>query len=430
MSFAEMSIDETPDDEHLVTGLSGFSLSDQDVRNRQLQYHRPPQQQPFDDLTSEFSNLRASEIHDPDEMDIDDPADLLDLQSVNLSHMNHEFLPPVSTPIKTGKRRTSSVSVLAAAPNSPWKISSVFNPTELGAQFAVKEIEKNEDVDMSMVLYSPVKESRGDSDLANDGHADLLHGAQSDSKHNDDFFTQPPQAVPHTPVAAPAVHTPETQSLGPAAKSQQLEQHQPTEYHLHLPNPTLGWMMQNPNLPYIITSYLQLAFNGIMLAAMAYVVYLFISSVRQDVGFKFSAHSGEILMAKSKCAKLYVLNECAAHSRRPALETLCDQWELCMNRDEHAVNRARLGAETLAEIISGFIDRFSYKALGLISLLFLGSMFVSNFAFGFFRAKTYYNGEVEKQKGLWDKARDAWGGEKQRDEPKRLVFGQQNVLQN
>lgn len=65
MSFAEMSIDETPDDEHLVTGFSGFSLSDQDVRNRQLlQHHQPPpQQQPFDDLTSEFSNLRASEIN-------------------------------------------------------------------------------------------------------------------------------------------------------------------------------------------------------------------------------------------------------------------------------------------------------------------------------------------------------------------------------
>ncbi|RDW29007.1 Di-sulfide bridge nucleocytoplasmic transport domain-domain-containing protein [Yarrowia lipolytica] len=413
MSFAEMSIDEAPDDEPLVTGFSGFTLSDQDVRNRQLQYHRPlQQQQPFDDLTSEFSNLRTSETQDPDEMDIDDPMDLLDLQSVNLSRMNPEFLPPVSTPIKAGKRRTSSVSVAAAAPNSPWKISSVFNPTELGAQFAVKEIEKNEDVDMSMVLYSPVNEGKP-LDQADDIDPDL----RPDAKHGD-FSPQSAQAAVHTP--APTLHTSEAQSPG---------QDQSAEYHLHLPNPTLGWMIQNPNLPYIITSYLQLAFNGIMLAVMAYVVYLFISSVRQDVGFKFSAHSGEILMAKSKCAKLYLLNECAANSRRPALETLCDQWELCMNRDEHAVNRARLGAETLAEIITGFIDRFSYKALGLISLLFLGSMFVSNFAFGFFRAKTYYNGEVEKQNGLWDKARYTWGGRKE-DEPKRLVFGQQNVLQN
>ncbi|KAG5355748.1 Nucleus export protein [Yarrowia sp. B02] len=418
MSFADMSIDDVPDDEHLVTGFSGFSLSDQDVRNRQLTHHRP-QQQPFDDLTSEFSNLRTSEARDPDAMDIDDPADLLDLQMVNLSQLNHEFLPPVSTPIKTSKRRTSSVSALPAAPSSPWKISSVFNPTELGAQFAVKEIEKNEDVDMSMVLYSPVKEGR-EHDLAEEIKAD----PSQDQHQADDFFSQPAQPVytqTHTALA------PEAQSLGPVSKA--VAEHQPAEYHLHLPNPTLGWMMQNPNLPYIITSYLQLAFNGIMLASMAYVVYLFISSVRQDVGFKYSAHSGQILMAKSKCAKLYVLNECAAHSRRPALENLCDEWEMCMNRDERAVNRALLGAQTLAEIISGFIDRFSYKALGIIALLFLGSMFVSNFAFGFFRAKTYYSGEVEKQKGLWDKARDAWGGDK-KDEPARLMFGQQNVLQN
>ncbi|KAG5372491.1 Nucleus export protein [Yarrowia sp. C11] len=419
-----MSIDEVPDDENLVTGFSGFSLSDQDIRNRQLQHYQPPQQQhPFDDLTSEFSNLRTSEAHDPDEMDIDDPTDLLDLQSVNLSQMNHEFLPPVSTPIKANKRRMSSSSVLAAAPSSPWMISSVFNPTELGAQFAVKAIEKNEDVDMSMVLYSPVKESSRGNVLEEDIQID-----QQPEIDRENIFTQPAHAAVHTP--APAVHATEApQSLGSPNKPHQLEEH-PTEYHLHLPNPTLGWMMQNPNLPYIITSYLQLAFNGIMLAAMSYVVYLFISSVRQDVGFKFSAHSGEIIMAKSKCAKLYLINECGANIRRPALETLCDQWELCMHRDERAVNRARLGAETLAEVISGFIDRFSYKALGLISLLFLGSMFVSNFAFGFFRAKTYYSGEVEKQKGLWDKAKDAWGVEKPKDEPKRLVFGNQNILQN
>lgn len=397
-----MSIDESPEDDHLVTGLSGFSLSDHNLKHRQIQYHpHTPQHQPLDDLMSDFSNLRTSEHRDPDEMDIDDPADLLDFQSVSLGN---NFHPSVSTPIK--KRRTSSASVLP--PNSPWKISSVFNPTELGAQFAVKEIEKNEDVDMSMVLYSPVKENQ---ELPTQTHTET----QEQTQTHEDVFTDTPSHPPSN-IAPSAPST-----VAPSG---------PPEYHLHLPNPTLGWMMQNPNLPYIITSYLQLAFNGIMLASMAYVVYLFISSVRQDVGFKFSAHSGEILMAKSKCAKLYLLNECAAHSRRPALETLCDQWELCMNRDEHAVNRARLGAETLAEIISGFIDRFSYKALGLISLLFLGSMFVSNFAFGFFRAKTYYSGEVEKQKDIWDKARGVWSTKEDRDEPKKLVFGTQNVLQN
>lgn len=418
MSFADMSIDDGNDEDPLVSGFSGFSLSDQQMRHRQQQ---PPF---FDDLTSEFSNLRTNELPDPDVMDIDDPTDMLDLQAANLGENAH-----ISTPVKT-KRKTSFSS--SGATSSPWKISSVFNPTGLGAQFAVKEIEKNEDVDMSMVLYSPVKEPQ--QNAATTATTDDMGSPVRTPKIPDDVFTDKPISMglgplKSTPVSASSEPQP-SGSLGMAHPQNGAEYSTPSqEYHLHLPKPTLGWMLQNPNLPYIITSYLQLAFNGIMLALLAYVVYLFISSVRQDVGFKYDAHSGEILMAKSKCAKLYLQNNCVAHLRPPALESACDAWELCMNRDHEAVNRARLGAETLAEVISGFIDRFSYKALGLVAVLFLGSMFVSNFAFGFFRAKTYYQGEVEKQKGIWDKARDAWkGGPRIKEEPKKLVLGQRDVF--
>ncbi|KIK70332.1 hypothetical protein GYMLUDRAFT_32336 [Collybiopsis luxurians FD-317 M1] len=57
----------------------------------------------------------------------------------------------------------------------------------------------------------------------------------------------------------------------------------------------------------------------------------------------------------------------------PALVHQCGEWELCMNRDPTKIGRARIGAELIAEVVNGFIEPISWKALAfaLTSLSFL-----------------------------------------------------------
>ena len=63
------------------------------------------------------------------------------------------------------------------------------------------------------------------------------------------------------------------------------------------------------------------------------------------------------------CSKEYLENRCAPSTRVPAMEKACMAWEKCMNRDPSVVGRARVSAETFAEIINSFIEPISYKTM-------------------------------------------------------------------
>lgn len=47
----------------------------------------------------------------------------------------------------------------------------------------------------------------------------------------------------------------------------------------------------------------------------------------------------------------------------PALVQQCGKWDTCMNRDPTIVGRAKVGAETIAEVLDGFVQPISWKAL-------------------------------------------------------------------
>ncbi|KAJ1907142.1 hypothetical protein LPJ71_004125, partial [Coemansia sp. S17] len=71
--------------------------------------------------------------------------------------------------------------------------------------------------------------------------------------------------------------------------------------------------------------------------------------------------------------------------RVPGMESACNYWDTCMHRDPTKIGRAKVSAETLAEIINGFIEPISLKTMLFFVLMFFGTLFISNFAFGAYR---------------------------------------------
>jgi Di-sulfide bridge nucleocytoplasmic transport domain len=72
----------------------------------------------------------------------------------------------------------------------------------------------------------------------------------------------------------------------------------------------------------------------------------------------------------SQCTKLYLANKCDPAHRIPHMESTCLEWEECMNRDPSVVGRARVAAETFAQVVNSFVEEISWKTLvreGLIS---------------------------------------------------------------
>lgn len=155
------------------------------------------------------------------------------------------------------------------------------------------------------------------------------------------------------------------------------------------PDATAWSLNHHRDLPYIASGYLQLFFNISLLSILLYFLVSFIMTIQADVNKKVEEYSAEILSEISICSKEYLENRCSPDQRVPAMQMACQAWERCMERDPAQVGRARVSAETFAEIVNSLIEPISYKTMIFCLVLVFGSLFVSNFAFGILRSKQH-----------------------------------------
>jgi hypothetical protein len=113
--------------------------------------------------------------------------------------------------------------------------------------------------------------------------------------------------------------------------------------------------------------YVQAAFNAILIAGILYFFISFILTVRRDVEIKVDQQLSRIITEIAQCSKQYQENRCNPQERVPAMETACQAWEACMRRDPSLFGRAKLSAETFAEIVNGLIEPISYKTMVSLS---------------------------------------------------------------
>lgn len=119
----------------------------------------------------------------------------------------------------------------------------------------------------------------------------------------------------------------------------------------------------HPHVPSILSWWAQLVVNLSLFSLAVYVVFGFVSAIRAEFEQAAEEVSDGILAEMATCAKSYVDNRCGGNDRLPALETVCENWDRCMNRDPAKVGRAKVSAHTMAIIINSFIDPISWKAI-------------------------------------------------------------------
>ncbi|KAF2865922.1 Di-sulfide bridge nucleocytoplasmic transport domain-containing protein [Massariosphaeria phaeospora] len=147
----------------------------------------------------------------------------------------------------------------------------------------------------------------------------------------------------------------------------------------------LSWVEAHPQLPSVLSYYLQLSVNLVLALAFFTVVYKVWSGVMSDVDLEASRSMTDIMMEIAACARNFRENRC--DNRVPAMEAACDNWESCMNRDPRKVARASVTARTFAMIFNSFVDEFSYKSMIFTAIIIFGGFNLSNWAFGLIRAK-------------------------------------------
>ncbi|KAL8715015.1 MAG: hypothetical protein Q9220_000972 [cf. Caloplaca sp. 1 TL-2023] len=125
-----------------------------------------------------------------------------------------------------------------------------------------------------------------------------------------------------------------------------------------------SYLETHPNLPHILSYYAQFLLNFFLVSVVIYMIYAFWSTIRSDVNEKSKEAASEILVEMAACARDYRDNKCdIPQSRVPAMESICNSWEKCMQRDPTMVGRAKVSAHTFAEIINNFFQPISAKAM-------------------------------------------------------------------
>lgn len=123
------------------------------------------------------------------------------------------------------------------------------------------------------------------------------------------------------------------------------------------------FLESHPNMPSILSWWAQLTLNVSIFSMAVYVVWSVLQSIRGEFQHMAEQESIVILNDIHECAQKYLTNGCESPRRAPALGSLCDSWQVCMDRDPAKIGHAKLSAATMATIINSFIEPISWKAV-------------------------------------------------------------------
>lgn len=110
-------------------------------------------------------------------------------------------------------------------------------------------------------------------------------------------------------------------------------------------------------------SYLQFGSLTLLAILVLFISLLFLYTLYTDIQARLQSLTFELRAEILQCAKAYVDNRCEPKTRLPAMERRCSEWEECMGREVVVAGRTRVVAETLAEIVNGFVDVISLKTM-------------------------------------------------------------------
>lgn len=205
-----------------------------------------------------------------------------------------------------------------------------------------------------------------------------------------DVPTVPPPAMATLPLVPPQIEAPRPSEapppldVAPAARSNPAPRDPVTRSEAPRPALSLGSLPR----PETLLTYAQVVFNLSILVVFLYLLLNIVLTIQHDVSQKVREYELDYLGEISSCEARYTSNRCGSDMQAPALSEACEAWRRCASRDPTVVGRARVTAETFAEILNGFVDVVSWKTM-LFSLLTLSIVVgATNSTLSFFRVQT------------------------------------------
>lgn len=190
----------------------------------------------------------------------------------------------------------------------------------------------------------------------------------------------------------------------------------------------LSKIVSDPNIPYVLSLYLQLLFNLLLIGTILYLLFIFIRTIKSDISHKLETYTSDAIQEISLCSREYYRNKCSiedGQTRVPALEKACTMWSKCMNRDPQLIGKSKITAETFADIVNGFVKPITWKSLFFMNFMIFGSLFITNIALGSYRNSSAFTNASKKE--LTEMQKEY---EKKFEEQNKLLLEYRNQLRD
>lgn len=130
-----------------------------------------------------------------------------------------------------------------------------------------------------------------------------------------------------------------------------------------------GWLggflraiSDHPSAPAILSKWLQLGVNLVLMGLVVFGMVAIFLQVRSDLAHANEMARAELVSKMSICSDSYLKNGCAPKSSRaPALEGACNEWEACMNQDPAAIMQVQVTVRNMGAVLNEFTDSFTFK---------------------------------------------------------------------
>lgn len=115
-----------------------------------------------------------------------------------------------------------------------------------------------------------------------------------------------------------------------------------------------------------IIGLMHVLLNAFIVSALIYTIGHLLYFARIDISYKIAQRREEARVVVDEAKRLYVLNRCDPTTRVPAMESQCGQWEYLIKNGLSGIKYMRIMAEMFADILDGFVGKFSIKSLSVI----------------------------------------------------------------
>jgi hypothetical protein len=124
----------------------------------------------------------------------------------------------------------------------------------------------------------------------------------------------------------------------------------------------LSAVSDHPSAPAILSKWLQLGVNLVLMGLVVVGMLAIFLQVRSDLANANEMARAELVSKMAVCSDNYLKNGCAPKSRRaPALEGACNEWEACMNQDPSAIMQVQVTVRNIGAVLNEFTDSVTFK---------------------------------------------------------------------